>query len=157
MEIVLFSYKMTHMAFPHIINKFQIKPFDFCKIIESVVRHEPEVHDKVSRSLTIDQLPRVVVKHLSGVEEKILESYAWEEGSPLYALLQDKLYVNGITSHLLSPTAPHRSHELQGLASPLIKTENAPKSHSLEVSRTGLRLLIHVVVFQESISPCFYS
>lgn len=44
-ELVLFSYKMIDMAFPYVLVQFGIKPFDFCKVIESVVRHEPDVSD----------------------------------------------------------------------------------------------------------------
>ena len=42
-EIVLFSYKMTRMAFPYILDQFDLRPFEFCKIVESVVRHEADV------------------------------------------------------------------------------------------------------------------
>jgi len=119
MEIVLFSYKMTHMAFPFVLQKFHIKPFDFCKIIESVVRYDPE-------------LPRAVVKHISGIEEKILESMAWEEGSPLLELAQDKSNQQNIINHLLSP----QKQPLQSLVSPMSTKTNSTsvsKSHSLDL------------------------
>lgn len=126
MEIVLFAYKMTQMSFPYILDKFQLKSFDFCKIIESVVRHEPE-------------LPKAIIKHLSTIEEKILESMAWEENSPLLNLLTDKNNQN-IVNTLLSPSKS-KSHSMQALSSPgpshRINTSNDTSSqrisHSLEL------------------------
>lgn len=43
MEIILFSYKINNMNFPYILHLFELKAFDFCKIIESVVKHESDV------------------------------------------------------------------------------------------------------------------
>lgn len=45
-----------------------------CKIIDPFVRYEPSA-------------PRDLKRHLHSIEEKILESLAWERGSSLYPLL----------------------------------------------------------------------
>lgn len=45
-----------------------------CKIIDPFVRYEPST-------------PRDLKRHLHSIEEKIVESLAWERGSSLYPLL----------------------------------------------------------------------
>ncbi len=51
--------------------------FYFSSVIELIVRTE-------------DSLSRDVVKHLSQVEEKVLEELAWGEESPLWSILESK-------------------------------------------------------------------
>jgi len=106
-EIVLFSFKMTDMAFPYILHRFQLKAFEFFKIVESVVRHEPD-------------FPRAIVRHLNNIEEKILESLAWEENSTVFLLMEDKSnrsYV--VENQIMSPAGT-----LQALASPVSKNKH---------------------------------
>lgn len=46
LEIVLCSYNVMsapELEFPHFINAIELKPFDFGKVIESVIRAEPGV------------------------------------------------------------------------------------------------------------------
>ena len=64
---------MTH-AFPAVLEKLELHAFDMCKIIDSFVRYEPST-------------PRDLKRHLHSIEEKIVESLAWERGSSLYPLL----------------------------------------------------------------------
>ncbi len=64
---------MTH-AFPAVLEKLELHAFDMCKIIDSFVRYEPST-------------PRDLKRHLHSIEEKIIESLAWERGSSLYPLL----------------------------------------------------------------------
>ena len=88
------------LAFPAVLRVFELSPFDFCKLIENVVRLESGVFPPSSllsldsqlyaHHLFVLQLPRVMVKHLGKIEEQILESFAWEEGSPVYSLLQQQ-------------------------------------------------------------------
>lgn len=40
LEIVFFSFKDKELEFPFLMNLFNIKPFEFIKIIESVIRSE---------------------------------------------------------------------------------------------------------------------
>ncbi|KAL6072726.1 Retinoblastoma-like protein 1 [Balamuthia mandrillaris] len=77
MEILIYSYKLIDVGFPHILQAFEIEAFDFLKLIENVIRFEKK-------------LPHPLVRHLSSIEEKILESIAWQSGSRIYPLLQDK-------------------------------------------------------------------
>ena len=65
--------QVTH-AFPAVLEKLELHPFDMCKIIDPFVRYEPTT-------------PRDLKRHLHSIEEKILESLAWERGSSLYPLL----------------------------------------------------------------------
>ncbi len=64
---------MTH-AFPAVLEKLELHAFDMCKIIDPFVRYEPST-------------PRDLKRHLHSIEEKIVESLAWERGSSLYPLL----------------------------------------------------------------------
>jgi len=64
---------VTH-AFPAVLEKLELHAFDMCKIIDSFVRYEPST-------------PRDLKRHLHSIEEKIVESLAWERGSSLYPLL----------------------------------------------------------------------
>ena len=63
----------TH-AFPAVLEKLELHAFDMCKIIDPFVRYEPST-------------PRDLKRHLHSIEEKIVESLAWERGSSLYPLL----------------------------------------------------------------------
>jgi len=76
MEIVLYSFRVIEAAFPAILSLFGLHAFDLCKVIESVIRYETT-------------LPRPVVHHLIRIEEAIVESLAWTDSSPLFALLAD--------------------------------------------------------------------
>ena len=65
--------QVTH-AFPAVLEKLELHAFDMCKIIDSFVRYEPNT-------------PRDLKRHLHSIEEKIVESLAWERGSSLHPLL----------------------------------------------------------------------
>ena len=75
-EIVLFAYK-SQKVFPWIIeifkdfNGLQFQPCDFYKVIELIIRDE-------------EGLSRDIVKHLTSLEERILESMAWRSDSNLW-------------------------------------------------------------------------
>lgn len=75
LEIVIHSYKNKDRTFPWILNALNLEPYYFYKVIEIIVRAE-------------EQLPRDVVKHLNYVEEKILESLAWQTSSPLWEAIK---------------------------------------------------------------------
>ncbi|XP_078175656.1 retinoblastoma-related 1 isoform X1 [Carex rostrata] len=70
-ELVLATHKTVALMFPAVLEKTGITAFDMSKVIEGFVRHE-------------ETLPRELKRHLNGLEEKLLESLAWEKGSALY-------------------------------------------------------------------------
>ncbi|KAJ4778883.1 Retinoblastoma-related protein [Rhynchospora pubera] len=70
-ELVLATHKTVALMFPAVLEKTGITAFDLSKVIEGFVRHE-------------ETLPRELKRHLNGLEEKLLESLAWEKGSALY-------------------------------------------------------------------------
>ncbi|EMS61701.1 Retinoblastoma-related protein 1 [Triticum urartu] len=70
-ELVLATHKTVTMMFPAVLEKTGITAFDLSKVIESFVRHE-------------DSLPRELKRHLNSLEERLLESMAWEKGSSMY-------------------------------------------------------------------------
>ena len=75
LEIVIFSYNSPSRTFPWILNSFELKDFDFYKVIEVIIRAE-------------EWLPREIVKHLQSIEEQILESRAWTSTSPLWDAIE---------------------------------------------------------------------
>lgn len=75
LEIVIYSYKSNDKIFPWILNALNLDAYYFYKVIEIIVRTE-------------DQLSREVVKHLNQIEEKILESLAWQSDSPLWQTIE---------------------------------------------------------------------
>ncbi|KAJ6799943.1 retinoblastoma-related protein isoform X1 [Iris pallida] len=70
-ELVLATHKTVTMMFPAVLEKTGITAFDLSKVIESFVRHE-------------ETLPRELKRHLNTLEERLLESMAWEKGSSMY-------------------------------------------------------------------------
>lgn len=74
LEVVAASYKVYQLAFPAVPERMGLKPFDLCKVIEPFVRNEPT-------------LPRELIRHLNSLEERIVESLAFERGSSLYTVL----------------------------------------------------------------------
>ncbi|XP_046842187.1 retinoblastoma-like protein 1 [Xenia sp. Carnegie-2017] len=70
LEIVIFSYN-SQRIFPWVLEVYGLSPYFFYKVIEVLIRAE-------------DGLSRDVVKHLNYIEEQILESMAWQTGSPLW-------------------------------------------------------------------------
>ncbi|ERN06336.1 retinoblastoma-related protein [Amborella trichopoda] len=70
-ELVLATHKTVTMMFPAVLERTGITAFDLSKVIESFVRHE-------------ETLPRELKRHLNSLEERLLESMAWEKGSSMY-------------------------------------------------------------------------
>ena len=62
------------LTFPAVLERLKLKAFDLCKLIETFVRHEL-------------QLPRELKRHMFSIEEKMLESLAWERNSSLFPKL----------------------------------------------------------------------
>ncbi|PRP85784.1 hypothetical protein PROFUN_05976 [Planoprotostelium fungivorum] len=82
LDIVACAYKMDGVQFPFFIRLFDLQPFDYLKIIENVIRNESE-----GDTLTKEQIPKGITRHLVHTEEMIVEQLGWEEGSSLYILL----------------------------------------------------------------------
>ncbi|KFV17715.1 Retinoblastoma-associated protein, partial [Tauraco erythrolophus] len=74
----------TDLSFPWILNVFDLKAFDFYKVIESFIKAEPN-------------LTREMIKHLERCEHRIMESLAWQSGSPLFDLIQQSKEREGQT------------------------------------------------------------
>nr|XP_039260464.1 retinoblastoma-like protein 1 [Styela clava] len=74
-EVVLFSYHSTRV-FPWVLEATNTKAYYFYKVIELMIRAE-------------EGLSREVVKHLNHIEEKILESMAWQSDSPLWEAIEN--------------------------------------------------------------------
>ncbi|XP_064413824.1 retinoblastoma-associated protein isoform X2 [Latimeria chalumnae] len=85
MEVVMATYGWsaphsvmaveTDLSFPWILNVFDLRAFDFYKVIESFIKAEPS-------------LTREMIKHLERCEHRIMESLAWQSDSPLFDLIK---------------------------------------------------------------------
>lgn len=73
-ELVLATHKTVTMTFPAVLSSTGITAFDLSKVIEGFVRYE-------------ETLPRELKRHLNSLEERLLESMAWERGSSMYSAL----------------------------------------------------------------------
>jgi len=76
LESVFASYSTPGMGFPEVLRVLSLKAFDFAKVIESFIRHEPH-------------LPAHLKLHFADVESKIIESLAWCDDSPLHSLMAE--------------------------------------------------------------------
>ncbi|KAM6144879.1 retinoblastoma-associated protein isoform 2-T3 [Phoenicopterus ruber ruber] len=74
----------TDLSFPWILNVFDLQAFDFYKVIESFIKAEPS-------------LTREMIKHLERCEHRIMESLAWQSGSPLFDLIKQSKEREGQT------------------------------------------------------------
>ncbi|XP_078379081.1 retinoblastoma-associated protein-like isoform X2 [Oculina patagonica] len=63
------------LAFPWILSILRLEAFDFFKVIESFILHEPLLGSNL-------------IKHLNRIEEQVLESLAWTTGSPLLKAME---------------------------------------------------------------------
>ncbi|KAK1311419.1 Retinoblastoma-related protein [Acorus calamus] len=70
-ELVLATHKTVTMMFPAVLERTGITAYDLSKVIEGFVRHE-------------ESLPKELRRHLNNLEERLLESMAWEKGSSMY-------------------------------------------------------------------------
>ncbi|TKR93962.1 hypothetical protein L596_008320 [Steinernema carpocapsae] len=73
LQVILYTYE-SQRDFPWCITLLQLAPVSFYKIIELVIRAEPD-------------LSRGMVKCLNKVEERVLEELAWVFTSPLWTTL----------------------------------------------------------------------
>ncbi|KAE8626255.1 hypothetical protein XENTR_v10006565 [Xenopus tropicalis] len=95
-EVVIDSYtrntaqayfsSRTNLSFPWILRVFEIKAFDFYKVIECFIKAEP--------SLTSD-----MIKYLERCEHQIMESLAWQSDSPLFDLIRQTREREGLVDH----------------------------------------------------------
>lgn len=69
-EIIVCCYNLIDVSYPYFLKKLNISAFDVCIVIESIVK-------------SMTSLPISIKTHLVSIEEKTLESYIWENGSPL--------------------------------------------------------------------------
>jgi len=76
LESVYASYSTPCMAFPRVLEVLELQPFDFGKVIESFIKHEPH-------------LPAHLKQHFAEAEAQIIESLAWGEASPLHGLMAE--------------------------------------------------------------------
>lgn len=127
-EIVLMTYGVSwntvtkaigagdsKFAFPWILEVFEIHSYDFYKVLDSFIKAEPI-------------LTKEIVKHLQCIEVQILESLAWEEGSPLFDLLYDSI-----------PASPPENacHEITPSSADLYLSPMRPPLRSRGVSPAG--------------------
>ena len=75
-EAVAATLHTEGLEFPAVLTATSLHAFDFFKVIEPFVRHEPT-------------LPPPLKSHFKDVEDKILETLAWADDSPLHELMEE--------------------------------------------------------------------
>ncbi|XP_078693242.1 retinoblastoma-associated protein-like [Branchiostoma floridae x Branchiostoma belcheri] len=100
----------TNTSFPWILDVFELKAYDFFKVLETFILAEPK-------------LTKEVIKHLQHIENKILERVAWREGSPLYeAILTSEMprpsFQTSPGSRVTNGSIPHSSTASEMYLSP---------------------------------------
>lgn len=101
-ELLVASYRMVTLSFPTVLERICVPVFEFANMIHLFVRHEPT-------------LPKELKRHMFLIEERILESMAWEPGSVLYQVIASQ--VAGSESQIkdrqdnpnIPPKSPKRS------------------------------------------------
>ena len=83
------------LEFPAVLTATNLHAFDFFKVIEPFVRHEPT-------------LPPPLKSHFKDVEDKILESLAWADDSPLHELMEEGAAAAAAAATAQSP-GPNRA------------------------------------------------
>uniref|UniRef100_A0A0C9S766 TSA: Wollemia nobilis Ref_Wollemi_Transcript_9601_3233 transcribed RNA sequence n=1 Tax=Wollemia nobilis TaxID=56998 RepID=A0A0C9S766_9CONI len=118
-ELVLATHKTVAMMFPAVLERAGITAFDLSKVIESFVRHE-------------ETLPRELKRHLNSLEERLLESMAWEKGSSIYnSLIVAKPGLSAVIN------------QLGLLAEPMPSLDNIAMHHNLNSGSLQLSTLPH--------------
>lgn len=96
-EIVLASHN-AKKTFPWVLDVYKdfgetrLYPFLFYKVIELVIREE-------------ERLSRDIVKHLATIEERVLDSMAWESDSPLWTAIAANGSIPSCQDVALPPTS----------------------------------------------------
>ncbi|KAG6471871.1 hypothetical protein ZIOFF_069318 [Zingiber officinale] len=72
-ELVLATHKTVILMFPAVLDRTGLTAFDMSKVIETFIRYE-------------ETLPRELKRHLNSLEERLLESMAWERAEPMPSL-----------------------------------------------------------------------
>ncbi|CAG7834073.1 unnamed protein product [Allacma fusca] len=119
LEIVLFSYN-SQRRFPWILETFKLPGYHFYKVVEVIIRAE-------------ENLCRDVVKHLSQVEEKVLEELAWKIDSPFWVALAKKNEAIPSCEEVLLPS----QIEKMGGDSQAGNGESAPKRYAVIKTPSG--------------------
>lgn len=114
-EIVVFSYGCQPYTFPWILHRIRLPAYHFYKIIELVVRTE-------------NQLSRDMVKHLTMLEERILDSISWEADSPLWKTIEES---NMSVPSCEDVCLPHQLSSLD-VSAQRTETLNALSAHAMK-------------------------
>ncbi|KAF2978828.1 hypothetical protein EK904_006077, partial [Melospiza melodia maxima] len=122
LEIITFTYNPPG-NFPFVTEIFDIPVYHFYKVIEVFIRAE-------------DGLCREVVKHLNHIEEQILESMAWKQGSELWDRIREnenkvptceEYFERSAGSSVVgSPLTPRRINEVRAEGGGLGKGLSSP-------------------------------
>ena len=116
-EIVFWSFQ-SNRQFRAIIDALEIDFYQFYKVIELILRAD------LGSGKT---LPRDVIKHLSTIEERILEEYAWQSDSLIWNQIEEQSMIprssdvisSNHLSNPLSPTRPLQSSLSERFGSPI--------------------------------------
>jgi hypothetical protein len=105
LEVLTFAYGYTDFRFPKVLQTCQLQAFEFQKVIESFIKHETH-------------LPKAIKKHLTDIEERILESMAWTPESALLECLQSRITALAV-ARLFDGDIGYLDNEDDGASSPI--------------------------------------
>ncbi|CAH2224085.1 retinoblastoma-associated isoform X1 [Pelobates cultripes] len=111
------SNSITDLSFPWILDVFELKAFDFLKVIESFIKSEPS-------------LSRDVIKHLERCEHQIMECLAWQSDSPLFDLIRQTKDREGSIDHHEGTSILQQPLQHNHTAADLYLSPSRPNSHS---------------------------
>jgi len=146
-EIILWSFQSVKQ-FKTVVDALEIDSYQFYKVIELVLR--ADLGNGKS-------LPRDVIKHLSTIEERILEQYAWSSDSMIWDQISKSLIprcADVISSNHpnnpLSPTRPVQSSLSERFGSPVGNTNVKRKLFDEEGGQTGSQSEVDSIVKVET-------
>jgi hypothetical protein len=91
LEIVIAAHHLDDLAFPVLLGVFQMEACYFGKILEIIMKF-------------YNLLPNMIYVHFAAIEERILQSLAWESTSPIHALLADKTNMEFLSTEFKRPS-----------------------------------------------------
>ncbi|OCT92730.1 retinoblastoma-associated protein isoform X2 [Xenopus laevis] len=154
----------TNLSFPWILRVFEIKAFDFYKVIECFIKAEP--------SLTSN-----MIKYLERCEHQIMECLAWQSDSPLFDLIKQTREREGLVDHpelvsnlqqpvqhnhtaadlYLSPSRSSHQHPVTSVPTSSVTNGQVSSSQPVQQKSTSLSLFykkVYLLAYKRLSSLC---
>ncbi|GAM19379.1 hypothetical protein SAMD00019534_025540 [Acytostelium subglobosum LB1] len=129
-DMVCYAYKLDALLFPYFVNRFQILPYSHLRVIATVIN--------------LGIIPALLTQHLTSIETKIIEQYAWTTNSFVFTHIEqyrEPLYLyatqynsssSSITTQGNIPSTPTKSNNTSLLSA----TPTKPNTTSTTTTTT---------------------